>query len=257
MGSSMNPGGDSEMLDLFRAEMDAHLPVLGSGLLALEKGQVTAQEIEAMMRAAHSIKGAARIVGIEPAVRVSHIMEDCFTAAKEKRIVLSSTAVDVLLEGLDALQKICSPQDGEAVTEASLQSLLGRIAAVRDASPTVAKASPQPTTKPVLSGKLVAATVDRDEPGITLPAAWNDESAAALRREMLDTLSLKPARIRLDFAHVEKLSAGALAMLASFASQVGQCKPPPAVRASETSDAVRSVLRLGGLGGDLGLDLPV
>jgi chemotaxis protein histidine kinase CheA len=262
MGNSMNVGCDPEMLDLFRAEMDTHLPVLSRGLLALEKGEVTAQEIEAMMRAAHSIKGAARIVGIEPAVRVSHIMEDCFTAAKEtakeKCIALNSVAVDVLLEGLDALQRICSPQDGEAVSEASLQTLLGRIAAVRDASPAAAAASPPPPApKPALSGNLVAATVDRDEPGITLPAAWNDESAAALRREMLDTLSLRPARIRLDFAHVERLCASALAVLASFAREAGQCKPSPAVRATETSDSVRSVLRLGGLGGDLGLDLPV
>jgi len=61
---------DPAMLELFQAEMDTHIPVLDQGLLALEKGQAGDREIEAMMRAAHSIKGAARIVGIEPAVRV-------------------------------------------------------------------------------------------------------------------------------------------------------------------------------------------
>lgn len=258
MGSSMNT--DPEMLDLFRAEMDAHLPVLSSGLLALEKGQVTAQQIEAMMRAAHSIKGAARIVGIEPAVRVSHIMEDCFTAAKEGRITLSSGSVDVLLEGLDALQRICSPQDGEGVTEASLQALLAKIAGIRDGSPVGAVASPKPaapvSAAPPLSGNLVAATVDRDEPSITMPAAWDEQSVATLRRQMLDTLSLHPARIRLDFAHVERLSASALAILASFAREATRGSPPPRVQASEASKSVQAVLRTGGLGGDLGLDLP-
>src|SRR3954466_6162554 len=98
---------DPAMLELFQAEMDTHIPVLNEGLLALEKGQAGDREIEAMMRAAHSIKGAAKIVGIEPAVRISHAMEDCFTAAKEKTVVLSSDAVDTLLQGVDALQRIC------------------------------------------------------------------------------------------------------------------------------------------------------
>jgi chemotaxis protein histidine kinase CheA len=257
MGTSMNAGLDPEMLDLFRAEMDTHLPVLSRGLLALEKGPVPPQEIEAMMRAAHSIKGAARIVGIEPAVRVSHIMEDCFTAAKDNRISLTSVAMDVLLEGLDALQRICAPQDGQVLTEASLQALLGRIAAVRDASPSVAAASPKPAgPAPLLSGKLVAATVDRDEPGITLPAVWDEDSIATLRREMLDTLSLRPGRIRLDFAHVEKLSASALATLASFIHEAKRGAPSPVVQTIEASDSVQAVLRIGGLGIDFGMDLP-
>src|SRR5207344_1288905 len=106
---------DPAMLELFQAEMDTHIPVLNEGLIALEKGQAGPREIEAMMRAAHSIKGAARIVGIEPAVRVSHVMEDCFTAAKNNSIVLSSDAVDVLLQGVDVLQRICSPQESSSV----------------------------------------------------------------------------------------------------------------------------------------------
>src|SRR5512136_1847206 len=97
---------DPALLELFQAEMDTHIPVLSQGLLELEKGRGGEQEIAGMMRAAHSIKGAARIVGIEAAVRLAHAMEDCFTAAKEARIRLTSEAVDVLLQGVDALQRI-------------------------------------------------------------------------------------------------------------------------------------------------------
>src|SRR4029079_5383044 len=118
---------DPAMLELFQAEMDAHIPALNQGLLALEKSEAGARELEAMMRAAHSIKGAARIVGMDPAVRIAHVMEDCFTAAKDKRIELSSDSMDVLLQGVDALQRVCSPQEGAALTEAALQELLNRI----------------------------------------------------------------------------------------------------------------------------------
>ncbi len=118
------------MLELFRAELDVHLPELSRGLLALEKGQASAKEIDSMMRAAHSIKGAARIVGNDPAVRVAHVMEDCFTLARDARVSLSSDSVDVLLEGVDALQRICQPDSD--VTEEFVQSVLTRITTLRD-----------------------------------------------------------------------------------------------------------------------------
>jgi two-component system sensor histidine kinase and response regulator WspE len=236
---------DPAMLELFQAEMDAHIPVLNQGLLALEKGQAGAADIEAMMRAAHSIKGAARIVGIEPAVRVAHVMEDCFTAAKDKRIALSSDSVDVLLQGVDALQRICSPAEGAARTETTLQELLNRIGLVRDGKATAASSA---------STDLVAATVRRDEPGITLPAVFTDESLSATRREILDTLSLRPARIQVDFAQVERLSAASLALLVAFTAEAQANEPPPEIESRAVSASVRAVLQVAGLAGPFGLN---
>ena len=44
-------GPDPEILELFRAELDTHLPVLNGGLLALEKGGVDDAQIEASAEA--------------------------------------------------------------------------------------------------------------------------------------------------------------------------------------------------------------
>jgi two-component system sensor histidine kinase and response regulator WspE len=246
---------DPAMLELFQAEMDTHIPVLDQGLLALEKNQAGAREIEAMMRAAHSIKGAARIVGIEPAVRVSHVMEDCFTAAKEARIALNSDAVDVLLQGVDALQRICSPAGGATIREASLAELLARLTSLKNGEPAAPAAATEPTPAAVWgSAQLVAATVHRDEPGITLPAVFDDASIASLRREMLDTLALGPRRIHFDFMQVDQLSAGGLAILASFAREAARAQPTPKIEAHGTLPAVQSVLRVAGLDGILGME---
>src|SRR5689334_16464186 len=191
---------DPAMLELFQAEMDTHIPVLDQGLLALEKNQAGAREIEAMMRAAHSIKGAARIVGIEQAVRVSHVMEDCFTGAKEGRIALSSEAVDVLLQGVDILQRICASAGGSTITETSLAELLAQLTSLKNGEPPAPRTGTEPAaTTSSGSAQLVAATVRRDEPGITLPAVFDDASVMSIRREMLDTLALRPGRIYLDF----------------------------------------------------------
>ena len=70
------------MIELFRSEVEGQAAVLSAGLLALESAEVDPATLEAMMRAAHSIKGAARIVGLEAAVRVAHALEDCFVSAQ-------------------------------------------------------------------------------------------------------------------------------------------------------------------------------
>ena len=78
--------GDVSLLELFRVEAETQVQVLASGLLALERDPGAADQIEACMRAAHSLKGAASIVGLTVGVRVAHAMEDCFVAAQQGRL---------------------------------------------------------------------------------------------------------------------------------------------------------------------------
>lgn len=102
-GSSL---GDTSMLELFRLEVDAQTTILNDGLLALETQPQSGKALESLMRAAHSIKGAARIVAIDAAVNLAHVMEDCFVAAQNQTITLGADHVDVLLHGVDLLIKI-------------------------------------------------------------------------------------------------------------------------------------------------------
>src|SRR5262249_40171108 len=62
---------------------------------------------ETLMRAAHSIKGAARIINLQSAVAVSHPIEDCLVAAQNGRLQLGQANVDVLLKGGGLLVKLC------------------------------------------------------------------------------------------------------------------------------------------------------
>ena len=97
---------DLPLIDLFRSEVETHSEVLSAALLALERSPGDTSRIDEMMRAAHSIKGAARVVGVDPAVSVAHVMEDCFVAAQKGALTLSPADVDVLLRGVDLLGKI-------------------------------------------------------------------------------------------------------------------------------------------------------
>src|SRR5258708_20577477 len=95
----MNPQDLSQasMFDLFGMEVDSHAQALTVGLLALERDPVAADHLERCMRAAHSLKGAAQIVGLRAGVSITHAMEDCFVAAQRGRCVLRRGGSDHIL----------------------------------------------------------------------------------------------------------------------------------------------------------------
>ncbi len=96
---------DTSMLELFKIELENYGLVLEQGLVTLENDPAPAN-IEPLMRAAHSIKGAAKIVGLEPAVTLAHAMEDVLSAAQQLRHQLGRTDIDLLLQGHDLLAQL-------------------------------------------------------------------------------------------------------------------------------------------------------
>jgi len=99
------------MMDLFRMEADSQTQILTDGLLAMERLKDDAGAVESMMRAAHSIKGAAAIVGLEVVVQLAHRMEDAFVAAQHGKLALTASRVDVLLAGVDLILQLSRLQD--------------------------------------------------------------------------------------------------------------------------------------------------
>ncbi|KTC39190.1 chemotaxis protein CheA, partial [Pseudomonas putida] len=147
---------DASLLELFSLEAEAQTQVLNAGLLALERNPTQADQLEACMRAAHSLKGAARIVGLDAGVRVAHVMEDCLVAAQERRVYLMAEHIDALLLGTDLLMRIGTPGAGAPGTH-DIDAYVAQMAAVMDPlaaaaaqlSPTVPPAAPAPAELPM------------------------------------------------------------------------------------------------------------
>ena len=120
---------DASLLELFSLEAEAQTQVLSAGLLALERDPTLADQLEACMRAAHSLKGAARIVGVDAGVSVSHVMEDCLVSAQEGRLLLRPEHIDALLQGTDLLMRIATPGSADVGLEhiESYVALMGRL----------------------------------------------------------------------------------------------------------------------------------
>ena len=107
---------DVSMLDLFRIEVEDKAAVVMNGLLALEDDPTTAGTLEELMRAAHSIKGAARMVDVPPVVNIAHVMEDAFVAAQKGKLVLGADDTDVLLKAIDMISQIAKLTDAKLQT---------------------------------------------------------------------------------------------------------------------------------------------
>ncbi len=141
------------MLDLFREEVRSHTASLSEGLLRLESAPADPQLLEGLMRAAHSIKGAARIVGLDAAVRLAHAVEDAFVAAQQGRLHVRPADVDVFLRATDILAGLAAVSD-EALPgwasshEAAIGELTARLATLgQPAAPIAevpAEAAPAP-----------------------------------------------------------------------------------------------------------------
>ncbi|MGG6264827.1 hybrid sensor histidine kinase/response regulator [Leptolyngbya sp. AN03gr2] len=102
---------DPELMELFRQEVEAQTITLNRGLVAIEAHPNSRQELESLMRAAHSIKGAARIVGLDVAVELAHQMEDCFVAAQKQSLKINAAQIDALFRSVDLIQSISQTQN--------------------------------------------------------------------------------------------------------------------------------------------------
>lgn len=106
---------DETMFDLFRQEVESHTAILSETLLLLENNLSEKENLPKLLRAAHSIKGAAKVVELDQLVHLAHAMEECFVAAQSDRLKLEIDHVDLLLKGLDLLTQLGRLSQSEMV----------------------------------------------------------------------------------------------------------------------------------------------
>ncbi|MEI6674108.1 MAG: response regulator [Verrucomicrobiota bacterium] len=146
------------LVELFRAECDGQCRVLSDGLLALEKHPDDPVLLESLMRAAHSLKGAARIIDLEAAVQVAHAMEDIFVSAQHQSVTLDGPLIDRLLRGVDLLGCLATAEP-DAATLAEVAAFVAGtlVAEAPPPEPTAPEKSPDENTR---SLRITAASLD-------------------------------------------------------------------------------------------------
>ncbi len=98
----------SELVAVFLTEARELVEQLERGVLALEKspGEVTAEDINAMFRAAHTIKGSAGVVGLDHVVHFTHLVETAFEQLRSNKLVVDRSLSQLLLRCNDHIASL-------------------------------------------------------------------------------------------------------------------------------------------------------
>jgi two-component system, chemotaxis family, sensor kinase CheA len=96
---------DPELLADFVLEADEHLAAIEEKILLLERDPSLIDEIHALFRSFHSIKGLAGFLGLKGVQAVAHEVEALLDHARNLRISVNSDVVDLVLESSEYLKE--------------------------------------------------------------------------------------------------------------------------------------------------------
>jgi type IV pili sensor histidine kinase/response regulator len=111
-----------------------HLAVLEQGIRQLRSNSVHSQaEYDALMRAAHSLKGSSGLAQLSTLSRLAHKLEDLLEALHQGRVQQQETAYELLSASVEQISNlIAHATSGNAATVIVETSLLSAIAALED-----------------------------------------------------------------------------------------------------------------------------
>jgi two-component system chemotaxis sensor kinase CheA len=92
-----------EELPIFLAESDDQLQILEEGLVELEREAENTELVQALFRAAHTLKGSAGMIGHKRMVDLTHALETVLDGVRKGNLSPSPEMVDVMLASLDNL----------------------------------------------------------------------------------------------------------------------------------------------------------
>lgn len=175
------PALDADLAEIFIAEAGELIETLEKSLNAWESNPHNVQALRDMQHALHTLKGGARMSGLEIMGTLAHDMETRVNGVEQSPQAADANAFSQLMADLEGLQGMLDAlQRGEAiVAPASPPADVTAVAQTR--------AAPLPPDEP--EAPLAAAPV---KPRLAIPAGWNAElfwrpeedlAFAAMRRE--------------------------------------------------------------------------
>ena len=164
-GSQLSAGIDlSQFYQVFFEEAGENLDRMEKLLLDLDIESADDEELNAIFRCAHSIKGGAATFGFSDVAELTHQMETLLDKLRRHELTPTAPMVDVLLQSGDALRAQLARHQGNGGAELDTTELLFNIRAmvageappVAAVATTTAPAAAAPAEKPKASSAMPA-----------------------------------------------------------------------------------------------------
>ncbi|WP_416242989.1 chemotaxis protein CheW [Azospira sp. APE16] len=118
----------SQFYQVFFEESAEHLAEMESLLLGLDVGAPEDEDLNAIFRAAHSIKGSSGTFGFTDLTAVTHVLETLLDRLRKHEIGLRPEMVDAFLEAGDLLKLLLAAhQGGEAVSAEAQEAICEKL----------------------------------------------------------------------------------------------------------------------------------
>lgn len=187
-----------QLLKSFRAELAEHIQTMTDGLLALEQGRADRNTLDTAFRAAHSLKGASRALGVSAIEQIAHSLESLLDGLRRGTLPSSEALFTTCYHALDTIQLVQAAYEaGETTPPTQALIVLAELEKVRSsAQAETAKAAPteaETAVKP--AAEKVAPEPAAEQPAaVILPEPPKAPLAAqASQKEPIPTGSAEPA----------------------------------------------------------------
>jgi two-component system, chemotaxis family, sensor kinase CheA len=163
---------EGEFLGIFRDEANERLESMSTVLLAIEDGRASVDAIDSLFRDAHTIKGAAGMLGLDEISVLAHAVEDVLAYARVSGELCVALA-DPLLRAGDALHALVNGEDPD---REAISALIAELASTP--APAIAPVpEPPPGPEPDTAG--AAATLEPEPEGPPLRLVQERSAAPA------------------------------------------------------------------------------
>ncbi len=148
----------SQFYEIFFEEAGENLDQMEQMLLHLDLETADDEQLNAIFRCAHSIKGGSATFGFADVAELTHQMESLLDKLRRHELKLSSPMIDVLLESSDALRGLLARHQGSGGPQLETSGLVERIRVLASgAAPVSVSAPPPPAPAPAAAPAPVAA----------------------------------------------------------------------------------------------------
>src|SRR5512145_507918 len=108
----------SQFYQVFFEESAEHLAAMEALLLDLDVENPDPEQLNAIFRAAHSIKGSAGTFGFGDLADATHILENLLDRIRKHELGLRADMVDAFLEAGDLLRSMLEAHQGRGTVDA-------------------------------------------------------------------------------------------------------------------------------------------
>jgi len=118
---------NNEYLEMFFAESEEYIMVLNDNILELENDPENMDVLNAMFRAAHSLKGMAATMRFDHLTELTHKMENMMDQIRNHKMGVNTEIIDLLFAGIDYVEEMVRKIKEDGNDEIDVSNYLAKL----------------------------------------------------------------------------------------------------------------------------------